>query len=98
MDTIALLCQKGGVGKSMTAITLAVAAELEGKKAVVIDLDPQATACSWSDRREQRQNLKTPFVTDAQPARLAKALEEARKGGVDLVLIDTPARLILQSR
>lgn len=92
MDTIALLCQKGGVGKSMTALTLAVAAEQAGKTVVVIDLDPQATACNWSDRREQRQGLTTPVVIDAQPARLANALAKAREQGVDLVLIDTPAR------
>ena len=92
MNTIALLCQKGGAGKSMTAITLAVAAEQTGKTAVIIDLDPQGTACNWSDRRQQRQGITTPLVIDAQPSRLPNTLAKARERGVDLVLVDTPPR------
>ena len=33
-----------------------------------------------------------PVIVDAQPARLAKALETAAENGVDFVFIDTPAR------
>lgn len=88
MHTIALLAQKGGTGKTTIALSLAVAAERAGRVAVIIDLDPQSTACNWSDRRE----AETPYVIDAQPARLQHALERAAIGGVDLVLIDTPAR------
>ena len=76
----------------MTAITLAVAAEQAGKTAVIIDLDPQGTACNWSDRRQQRQGITTPLVIDAQPSRLPNTLAKARERGVDLVLIDTPPR------
>ena len=88
MHTIALLAQKGGTGKTTIALSLAVAAERAGRVAVIIDLDPQSTACNWSDRRE----AETPYVIDAQAARLQHALERAATGGVDLVLIDTPAR------
>ena len=88
MKTIALIAQKGGTGKTTLALALAVAAEQAGKAAVIIDLDPQATACNWVDRR----NADTPIVVDAQPARLPKALQKARQGGVDLAIIDTPAR------
>ena len=34
----------------------------------------------------------TPIVVDAQPARLSNALEKAMQGGVNLAIIDTPAR------
>ncbi len=89
MITIALVAQKGGTGKTTLAVTLAVAAEQAGQTAVILDIDPQATACKWGDRRE----AGTPVVLDAQPARLGRALETAAAGGVDLVVIDTPARL-----
>ena len=89
MITIALVAQKGGTGKTTLALTLAVAAEQAGRTAVVLDIDPQATACKWGDRRE----TSTPVVLDAQPARLGHALATAAAEGVDLVVIDTPARL-----
>lgn len=88
MKTIALIAQKGGTGKTTVALSVAVAAAQAGLTTLVIDLDPQATACNWKDRRKQ----DNPLVIDAQPARLGSALEKAEEGGVDLVLIDTPAR------
>lgn len=88
MKTIALIAQKGGTGKTTLALSLAVSASQAGLTAIVVDLDPQATACNWSDRRK----TDNPLVLDAQPARLAAALQKAGQGGVDIAIIDTPAR------
>lgn len=88
MKAISLIAQKGGTGKTTLALSLAIAAEQAGKTTLIVDLDPQATACNWSDRREE----KTPLVVDAQPARLSNALKTAEQNGVDLAIIDTPAR------
>lgn len=88
MKTVALIAQKGGTGKTTIALSLAIAAEQAGASVLIVDLDPQATACNWGDRRGQ----DTPLIIDAQPARLPNALEKARDGGIDFVIIDTPAR------
>jgi len=88
MYTIALIAQKGGTGKTTLAVSLAVAAGQVGLTALIVDLDPQATACNWKDRRK----TDGPVVIDAQPSRLAAALEKAEENGVDFAVIDTPAR------
>lgn len=85
MKTVAILSQKGGAGKTTLALHLAVAAELAGKAAAIIDLDPQASASGWKDSRQ----TATPVVVSAPAARLASVLQAAKDGGAALVLIDT---------
>jgi len=83
MQTIAVVTQKGGAGKTTLAIQLAVAAVRAGTETVLFDLDPQATACNWSDRRDS----ESPEVRDVQPGRLAKTLSRHH---AELAIIDTP--------
>jgi len=84
MHVVAVLSEKGGAGKTTTAIHLAVAAKIAGLDAVIIDLDPQASAADWADRRGA-----PPEAVAIPPARLNKLLGDLLGSGVQLVVIDT---------
>ena len=92
MKIVSVIAQKGGAGKTTLSLILACAAAAEGLSAVVVDLDPQASAASaasWGDRRES----DVPAVVPAQAPRLARILAAAAGQGValaraaDLVLV-----------
>jgi chromosome partitioning protein len=89
MQTISLLGQKGGTGKTTLALSLAVAAVQAGRTVAVIDLDPQASAGNWADRRAMKE---VPAVVSAHVPRLQSVIDTARQNGVDLLLIDTPGK------
>jgi chromosome partitioning protein len=83
---IAVISEKGGAGKTILAVNLAVAAEAHGLATVIFDLDPRANSTIWGDARPG----KIPEVIPAQAPRLALLLEQAKANDADLVIIDTP--------
>ena len=87
MKVLAVLSQKGGVGKTTLATCLAVAAEQAGKRVAILDIDPQATASFWKDVRSQ----ETPAVVSVQPIRLGAMIKACADAGTDLVIIDGAA-------
>ena len=88
MFTISILGQKGGTGKTTVALGLAVAAFRAGKVVAVIDLDPQASAANWKDRRAE----DNPAVVSAQSSRLKQTLTAAEEMGAEIIIIDTAGR------
>jgi chromosome partitioning protein len=86
MKTLAVISQKGGVGKTTLATALAVAAEADGKSVAIFDLDPQASASFWKDTRE----ASTPSVVALPASRLQHVLKAAGDEGCDLAIIDAP--------
>jgi chromosome partitioning protein len=77
MKTISVISQKGGAGKTTVVINLAGAAEALGWRAVVVDLDPQASAKGWHDHRQH----EAPIVISAQASRLGDVLTTAARTG-----------------
>lgn len=88
MKILAIISQKGGVGKTTLATALAVAAERQGQAVAVFDLDDQATAAFWAECRA----ADTPPVQDVKLALLGRDLDRARNAGADLVILDCPPK------
>ena len=87
MPVISVFNQKGGSGKTMLAVHLAVAAHLSGRKVAVLDLDPQGSAMTW---RKARGEKAAPVVVGVPDGSLDRAIAGAESDGYDFVLLDSP--------
>ena len=95
MRTVAVISQKGGTGKTTLAIHLAAAASASGFVALVVDTDPQATACTW---HTWRGDLDPDVIDCAAHTLLPKKLQQAADLGADLAVIDTPPHADIMAR
>lgn len=86
MKILAIVSQKGGVGKTTLAFHLAVQSAKKGRRTALIDLDPQASAAEWGDLRTDTDRLGVVAVPHG---RLGVVLEASEKEGVRLAVIDT---------
>jgi chromosome partitioning protein len=88
MRIISFVTQKGGAGKTTLAVNCAVAADKAGQKTLILDLDPQGSAESWYQDREE----ETPRLVKIGSWTLPEAIAKANSAGYKLVMIDTPGR------
>ncbi len=98
---IAVVNQKGGVGKTTTAVNLTAALKELGRKVLLCDFDPQANATSGFglDKRKLRSNIYDVVVNDV-PAKQAvvstkygdvlPATADLAGAGVELISMENP--------
>lgn len=87
---IALVNQKGGVGKTTSAINIGAGLALKGKRVLLIDLDPQASM-TMSLGQDARQSDHTSYEVMAGDLEAKEAIIKL-SGGYDLIPCD--ARLL----
>ena len=86
MRVLVFASQKGGVGKSTLAASMAVAARQAGEGVVVVDLDPQGSLAEWGKVRETRDIV----FRSVRPEDLDRWITEtSRVKSVSLVILDT---------
>src|SRR4051794_36900562 len=61
MNIIAVVAQKGGVGKTTLSQCLAVEALRQGMAAAIIDTDPQKSTAEWGSQREAGRSTLRRF-------------------------------------
>jgi chromosome partitioning protein len=89
VNIIAVVAQKGGVGKTTFSQCLAVEALRQGIAAAIIDTDPQKSAAEWGGQREQQQ-IDAPAVLPLGSRPLRQAVKELQDRGAGFIVIDTP--------
>jgi len=83
--TLGIIAQKGGTGKTTLSVHVAVQATLEGRRVLIVDMDPQASATAWWKRRQAGR----PELIQARGDALRQILLRAKEQGYDLVIADT---------
>jgi len=88
MLTLTLVTQKGGVGKTTLAASLAVAAAQTGEKVIALDLDPQGSLANWGDARGGEGPDIDRVGQDALP-KLSSILQALKARGYTVAVLDT---------
>ncbi|MBU4388158.1 MAG: AAA family ATPase, partial [Proteobacteria bacterium] len=82
---IAVANEKGGVGKTVMVINLGAALSLEGKKVLIVDMDPQFNATKGLGVDVNEETLTTYDLIKERSDNAADAILKTKWKGLDLI-------------
>lgn len=85
METIAITNQKGGCGKTTTAVNLSAYLAAKGKRVLLIDLDPQASATTHLGITNFESTIYEALMRDGS---LGDFIIPTEVGGLDIIPAD----------